>query len=196
MAHALPSLTGPVDLGVLETFLLSGRAPGGAMAVCGIDGLLSGIAAGPEAIMPGEWMPVIWQGGTPAFSGSDEARRIVGVITCRYDEIVAQLCDEPEAYAPVLSSTAGNSNVCADWVDGFLSAMALRKNLWSPLFRSPSAVFLLLPMLAVCPSAEIRSALLQDLPAAAGLAAEAPGLIPSSVVGIHDFWRRRRGRGA
>lgn len=52
-------LTGPVDLDALDAFLMSDRAPADSMGLSDLDGFLTGAVAGPELILPSEWMPVI-----------------------------------------------------------------------------------------------------------------------------------------
>ena len=88
MPDPLP-LAGPVDLDALDAFLLSG-----------LDGFLAGIAAGPESVMPGEWLPVVWGGAEPAFESIDEARSVLGIIMGRYNGIVRALGAAPDEFNP------------------------------------------------------------------------------------------------
>ena len=73
----------PVDLDVLDAFLLSDRAPENSMGISDLDGILTAIAIGPELIMPSEWLPVVWGGEEPAFVSTEEARDILGTIMGR-----------------------------------------------------------------------------------------------------------------
>jgi uncharacterized protein len=84
MADPLPR-AGPVDLDALDDFLLSDRAPEGSMGLSGLDAFLAGIAAGPELVMPSEWLPVVWGGGEPAFGSVEEASTVLGTIMARYN---------------------------------------------------------------------------------------------------------------
>ena len=63
-----------VDLEVLDAFLESDRAPQDCMQLSDLDGFLTGIAIGPELIMPSEWLPVVW-GGEEGPSFADQADR-------------------------------------------------------------------------------------------------------------------------
>jgi hypothetical protein len=53
-----PFLTGEVDLDALDRFLASDVAPEHCMRISDLDGFLTGVAIGPELIMPSEWLPL------------------------------------------------------------------------------------------------------------------------------------------
>ena len=48
---------GQADLNRLDEFLMSDRAPENGMGLSDLDGFLTGIAVGPELILPSEWLP-------------------------------------------------------------------------------------------------------------------------------------------
>src|SRR3546814_9880659 len=73
-------VSGEPDLELLDSFLTSERAPPGCLGLAGLDGFLTGLLAGPETVMPSEWMPVLWGGEGPTFDDSAEARAITGAI--------------------------------------------------------------------------------------------------------------------
>src|SRR5215207_6026667 len=58
-----------VDWEVLRDFLLSDRTPDTGMRPAEVDGYLTGIAVSPDMIPPSDWLPVIWDGGEPEFTG-------------------------------------------------------------------------------------------------------------------------------
>ena len=55
----------PIDLDALDDYLMSDHAADDSMGLSGLDGFLTGIAVGPELILPGEWLPVIWGSEEP-----------------------------------------------------------------------------------------------------------------------------------
>ena len=65
------------DLERLDAFLMSDQLPDEALMLSEVDGFLTGIALGPEAIMPSEWLPVVWGGLLPTafFTGVSVAAR-------------------------------------------------------------------------------------------------------------------------
>ncbi len=190
---------GPVDLDALDAFLISDRAPEDSMGLSDLDGFLAGIAVGPELIMPGEWLPVVWGGAEPAFKSVDEARDILGTIMGRYNEIVRHLESAPDDFDPVFWEGRDGEAVVTDWAAGFLDAVLLRPKAWEPLVRHTEAGVLMLPLLVL--GAEDPERLpfgVRPPPREQVEALHAAGadLIPDCVVGIHGFWRERRARAA
>ena len=59
-----------------------------------LDGFLTGIAVGPELVLPSEWLPQIWGGDAPEFADEDEAKAILAIIMARYNEILRQIDDD------------------------------------------------------------------------------------------------------
>ena len=78
MEYNLP-LNGSIDLDALDDYLMSDHAPDDGMGLSDIDGFLTGVVVGPELILPGQWLPVIWGGEEPEFQTEDEMRTIRGM---------------------------------------------------------------------------------------------------------------------
>src|SRR4051794_36940120 len=55
------------DLDLLDAYLLSDQSPPECMLLSDLDGFLTGIAIGPEVVMPSEWLPHVWGGEEPVF---------------------------------------------------------------------------------------------------------------------------------
>jgi len=60
LAHTIP--LDQVDLKALDRFLTSDRSPRDSMMLSDLDGFLTGIAVGPELVLPSEWLPLVWGG--------------------------------------------------------------------------------------------------------------------------------------
>ena len=134
-----PPTAGPVDLGALDDFLMSDRAPEDGLGLSDLDGFLAGIVVGPELIMPGEWLPVVWGGEEPAFADADEARSVLGTIMGRHDEIARALDAAPDEFDPVFWEGPDGQVIVTDWAAGFLDAVRLRPRAWEPLLRHAEA---------------------------------------------------------
>lgn len=80
-----------VDLEALDRFLISDRAPPDSMMLSDLDGFLTGIAVGPEFVMPSEWLPLIFGGEVPEFTDEAEAEAVLSAIMGRYNEILTVL---------------------------------------------------------------------------------------------------------
>jgi yecA family protein len=142
-----------VDLEALDSFLMSDRSPSDSMMLSDLDGFLTGIAIGPELVLPSEWLPLIWGGDTPEFADEDEAKAILGAIMGRYNQILRRIADD--TLDPIFWADRDGTLIAADWAEGFLQAIMLRADAWGCLFKSKRDGQLLLPILT---SAETRTA--------------------------------------
>jgi uncharacterized protein len=185
---------GPVDLEVLDQFLMSEASPENCMQLSDLDGFLTGIAIGPELIKPSEWLPAIWGDDEPVFENEEQVQTVIGAIMGRYNEILRELDTDPEGYEPVFWEGPDGEVIAADWAEGFVDAIRLRPEAWRPLLEDREALILLMPILALCGDAEGGSPLELDPEEDADLLAQAPDLIPACVVGMHGFWKERRGQ--
>jgi hypothetical protein len=64
------------DLDLLDAYLLSDQSPPEYMLLSDLDGFLTGIAIGPELVMPSEWLPHVWGGEEPMFDDPAQATAI------------------------------------------------------------------------------------------------------------------------
>src|SRR5579884_1850487 len=110
-AHEIP--LDRVDLEALDRFLISDRSPPASMMLSDLDGFLTGIAVGPELVMPSEWLPVIWGGVAPEFLDEAEAKAVLGTIMGRYNEVVRQIANDD--LDPVFWADRGGTVIAADW---------------------------------------------------------------------------------
>ena len=193
-------LAGPVDLDALDAFLISDRAPEEGMSLSDLDGFLTGVAVGPELVMPSEWLPLVWGGGEPAFESVDEASTVLGTIMGRCNEIVRALGAAPDEFDPVFWEGPDDGGVVVtDWAAGFLDAVMLRPKAWEPLVRHSEAGALILPLLVLGADDPahlpfgVRPPPREQVEALHAIGAE---IVPDCVVGIHGFWRERRARAA
>ena len=137
-----------VDLEVLDRFLMSDRSPPISMMLSDLDGFLTGIAIGPELVLPSEWLPLVWGGEAPEFADESEAKAVLGTIMGRYNEILRQI--DHDAFEPIFWATRDGTLIAADWAEGFLQAIMLRMDAWDRLLKSKRDGQLLIPILALC----------------------------------------------
>jgi len=179
-----------VDLDALDAFLLSDRAPDVCMGLSDLDGFLTGIAVGPEFIMPSECLPVIWGGDKPRFADDGEAQTIIGTIAERYNEIIDNFEASPIRFAPVFLEDREGHTIVTDWAAGFLKAVSLRIEEWNPLIVHPVARSLIVPMFLVGAENQLDLELGERLSADALSKPLENGeeLMTICVLGIRDFW--------
>jgi len=173
-----PFPASPVDLEALDQFLMSDSSPEDCMQLSDLDGFLTGVAIGPELVMPSEWLPAIWGGDEPVFESIEQAQTVIGTIMGRYNEILRALSTDPEAYAPLFWEDPSGEVIAADWAEGFVDAIRLRPEAWRPLLEDREALVMLMPILALCGDAEGGSG--EDLEYAGGeerSAGESPPLL-------------------
>jgi yecA family protein len=80
--------------------------------------------------------------------------------------------------------------IVSDWAGGFLDAVALRAKAWKPLIKDRKGGIMMQPFFVLNGDAE----LLAGRDGAADeerFMAEAPDLISTCVLGIHEFWKER-----
>jgi uncharacterized protein len=183
----------PMDLDVLDRFLLSDAAPDDSMGLSDLDGFLTGVLAGPELVLPSEWLPRVWGGEAPTFESEDQARLILSIVMSRYNEIARALeSGEPGDLDPVFWMYEGDGTaLAADWAEGFLEAIEMRPDAWLPLIEDREASALLTPILALCGDEDGGDLVPLAPGMRAKLLAEAPDLIPVCVFGVRAFWRER-----
>ena len=181
-----------VDLAPLDRFLRSDRVPATAMKLSRLDGLLTGIAIGPELVMPSEWMPLLWGGEGPIFDNVAEMQMIIGAVMSRYNEIVASLRQDPPSFAPVCGKGPNGEWLAEDWAGGFIDAVLLRQRSWTPLIKRNDGRALLMPILLSLPEEEVAGIEGFDFVRDPRLLTEVAELIPDAIVEIDAFWRQRR----
>jgi uncharacterized protein len=184
-------LSSPIDLDALDEYLMSDHAPDDCMGLSDLDGFLTGIVVGPELILPSEWLPVIWGGDEPAFETEDEMRTVLGTIFGRYNEIADCFNTNPAEFEPIFLEGREGQVIASDWAGGFLDAVALRPESWKPLIEHHRGGMMMMPLLLLTGDAELEpgpdGAVRED-----EFMAEAPGIIPACIAGIHEFWKNHR----
>ena len=178
------------DLDLLDAYLLSDQSPPECMLLSDLDGFLTGVAIGPDVVMPSEWLPHVWGGEEPVFDDPAQASAILGTIMGRYNAIVREV--EAGVFGPIFWENADGTVIAADWAEGFLHAVALRADAWEPLMRSKRHGRLLLPILALCADEHGDSALGLEPDEEERVIAEATEFIPVCVTEIAAYWRKRR----
>ena len=178
------------DLDLLDAYLLSDQSPSECMMLSDLDGFLTGIAIGPELVMPSEWLPYVWGGEEPVFDDPAQASAILGTIMGRYNTILREA--EAGAFGPIFWKTADGTTIAADWAEGFMQAVALRADALEPLMRSKRHGRLLLPILALCADENGDSPLGLEPDEEDRFMAEAAEFIPLCVTEIAAYWRKRR----
>lgn len=122
--------------------LLERRAvPFGGLGLEALDGFLSALAVGPEAIPDAEWQAVVWGGRAPRWNDDDEAREVAALLAEARELAVRRACHDddslPDRLAPLLwlpedpdAAQPDELDAGSDWAEGFLRAVDLREAAW------------------------------------------------------------------
>jgi uncharacterized protein len=176
-----------IDLEALDEYLMSNTSPVDSMLLSDLDGFLTGIVAGPEAVPSSEWLPVIWGGKEPEFETEQQAQVILGTIMGRYNEIAAVLKSDPDRLEPIFYEGPDGTLIVTDWAAGFLDAIKLHRKAWEPLFKHRRAKILLVPLVILGDDEDFFEH--HPSPHEKEFYASAPNVLQTCVIGIHDFWR-------
>lgn len=181
-----------VNLDELAAFLNSDRAPDGCMDLSELDGFMAGIIAGPVAVPPDTWLPLVWDDDQPTFADPGESERVMAAIAARFQEIADSLDAPVPDYTAVFWEDVSGITITEDWAAGFMQAVALHPRAWTPVLTHDEAASLLIPIAAVAGLALPPDAGGDlSLPAAVldRLIQAADTVLPDCVVGLRRFWR-------
>ena len=130
--------------------LLASLPSDGAMTLDGMDGYLTALLVAPaslSAMKTGDWLPAVWGGDvepSPAPFRSNQQRKRSTVLVLRHLRAIQEaLSGPPDAWEPIFNvaevpGTQGEELADAtDWCLGFLAAMDLEPDAWSPLNDDP-----------------------------------------------------------
>lgn len=179
------SFAGVMCLDDLDDYLSSDDAPPECMLLSELDGFLTGLAVGPEAVPPSEWLRLVWGGEAPRFEGAGQEQAVIGAIMGRHNEIVRQI--EDEMVQPILWRT--NETVTAsDWAFGFGQAIAMREKRWTEMIRSEAGL-MLLPIMMLCEGEDLFDELGLDADDERPTIEEAIEILPATALSIAEYWR-------
>jgi uncharacterized protein len=134
----------------LATFL-GGIRNGKALTLEGLDGFFCALVAGPDRVLPSEYLPVVWGGELPdenAFESMEDANAIVGLMLQHWNAIVAEYA-QFRVYVPLFDPADERGVAGRQWARGFMRGVALRHRGWAELFMDENEGQLLaIPLVA------------------------------------------------
>jgi uncharacterized protein len=113
-----------------------------------LDGFLCGVVVGPVAILPSEFLPVIWGGelsDEDAFASEVQFQEILSLILRLMNQVAAAFQDRG-VYLPELEERSDGSRIGHRWAAGFMRAVDLRRPLWSGLIQDENESGAVLPI--------------------------------------------------
>lgn len=122
------------ELQRLSAFL-AGIKNAGALKLEGMDGLFCALIAGPDLVMPSEYLPLVWGGELPdenAFQSLEEANGILQLMMRHWNTIAAELAQH-KVYEPLILEPDAGTVPGRDWARGFMRGVYLRRAGWAEL---------------------------------------------------------------
>jgi uncharacterized protein len=121
----------------LERFL-GGIRNERAMSVEELDGFFCALVAGPELVMPSEYLGEVWGGELPdenAFESEAAATAILGLVMRHWNAIIAEFESET-VYGPLFDAPDERGVPGRRWARGFMRGARLRWHGWRHLFTN------------------------------------------------------------
>ncbi len=123
-----------VELDRLDEFL-EGCKGGQAMSLEELDGFFTALVAGPEIVMPSEYLPLVLGGEmsqTCDFETIEEANEVLALMM-RHWNTIATTFNNDEMHVPVLFEDDEGTIGCNEWSHGFMRGVSMRYDAWSEL---------------------------------------------------------------
>ena len=138
-------------------------------------------------------MAVIWGNEEAKFVSDAQRRMVFDAILGRFAEITVCFDFDPYQFEPLFLEGPNGEVIASDWAGGFLDAVALRPKAWELLIKDRKSGIMMEPFYVLNGDAELPAG--RDGAAdEERFMAEAPDLISTCVLGIHEFWKKSRGR--
>lgn len=180
----------------LRTFLSRKDAPERALReLPALDGFLTCLVIGPDAVMPSHWLPVLFGGALPEFENARQMERMFGMILRHMNWIVLRFEESPPLFVPLLPRRlAGKRDPAIEgWCTGFMRAVELCRAKWMTLLNrgDPGSLLYAVWLHGSEEGREhLRAAPARGLSnAPAGHEVEA---LERSVLALHEYWLERR----
>ncbi len=146
---------------------VSGRPP--IFSLPELDGFLTAVVSGPEALMPSTWLPEIFSGDIPEWETQEQAERFMSLVFRHMNGIAATLMEDPEIFEPlhaVKTNEYGEEEEFPTvWCMGYMRAVGINQSAWIEMLGEPvSPGNPLFPMLFLGTDLFIKAREQEDIP--------------------------------
>jgi uncharacterized protein len=122
---------------------------GKAMNVEELDGFFAALVAGPEVVMPSEYLPEVFGGemsGSHEFGSLEEANDILALLMRHWNDIAATL-SKGDVYRPILLEDENGAEHAYDWARGFMRGVEMCRGGWAELIADEEHGGCMVPVL-------------------------------------------------
>lgn len=180
----------------LDAFLMAEGRPRAIMDIAMLDGFVTALLIGPNAIPPERWLPVVWgetRDEPMAFESEAQMQRIVGLIMRLHNDRAQGLQEGVDLYDPIVYTREEDGkpvSVIDEWCTGFMRGVQMDPEGWDPLFQSDEDAALLMPMILYGTESGLEQLRQNEtLRNRHQSLADALGIC---VISIRDYWLPRR----
>ena len=136
-----PALTDE-EIDELDIFLLSDEMPDNCMDISMLDGFFASLVLNPRLIMPGEYLPLIWDmergEDPPAFESLEQANRILQLVMRYYNSVLDSISSND--FAPLFYTLEQDDDSeffdAEGWCEGFMCGVFLFPEPWKDVFEN------------------------------------------------------------
>ena len=136
------------ELDRLRQFLKNCRG-GNAMNIEEMDGFFAALVAGPDIVMPSEYLPEVFGSETSEahqFDSLEEANGILALMMRHWNDFAGTL-SKGEVHLPLLLEDENGVEHGNDWARGFIRGTRLRHDGWAQLLADDDHGGCMIPML-------------------------------------------------
>lgn len=105
----------------------------GILTLSELDGFLTAVVSGPEAITPSHWLPVVWGDVEPKWKSPQEFERIFTLLIRHMNGIVDTLLYSANSFDPIFmeSEIEGKTHtIVHEWCTGYIRGIGLAQEQW------------------------------------------------------------------
>ena len=103
----------------------------GVLGLSELDGFLTGVASGPEPIMPSTWLLALWGEVGHEFESEAQFEAVATLMIRHHNARSRVLMGAPAAFEPLFGDAAGASDLGVDeWCSGYARAVSLTVEAW------------------------------------------------------------------
>ncbi len=114
------------------------RRPAGIFDIVELEGLLTALVIGPNAVHPSLWLPKVWGGKNPKFKDLTELNHFIALVMGLHNDLALIFDQAPDQFEPTFHESQGAGRpiqIVDEWCFGFLKGMRLDAAGWKPLKR-------------------------------------------------------------
>jgi uncharacterized protein len=167
----------------------------GAMNLEMLDGFFAALIAGPDTVLPSEYLPEIWGDGMvneDTFHAQIILQEFLSLVT-RHWNYICETLRSGDVYVPLVMEDEEGVSHGNDWANGFLRGMELRRGDWGPLLDDEDQGGCLVAFFALAhehdPDPELRS---YDKPISPELREKLILSAAAGVMRIYRYFEKRR----